>query len=362
MLHEPFASLDELLAPATLSQLTGSSIDSARRLPFVGGHSASGSSFLAVETNGAQGPRFVVKLSSPACDWIVRATADQRGREVLVWERGLLDRLPPEITHPVIACARTCEGWAILMRDVSNQLIPDPMGDSPIPEADHRRYLDALAALHAAFWEHPSLAEPSLGYCSPWSRYTVFSPETAEREAEHPNEVVRWIREGWTALWGAIEPDLAALLRGLLADPAPLCAAMERYPQTLLHGDPRTTNIGITAEASPRVLLLDWHLVGPGVPGVDLAWYLTRMGLLAPMSNETSVACYRADLARRLGSRFEETWWRPQLELSLLGEMLRRGWTHGENIAHHPSAGVRARTRESLLWWSERAWEGARWL
>ena len=110
MRHEPFTSLDALLAPETLSGLVGSPIVSVRRLTFDGGDSASGSSFLAIETNRGQGPRFVVKLSSPACDWIVRGTADLHGREVLVWTTGLLDRLPPEITHPVIACAR--DGWA----------------------------------------------------------------------------------------------------------------------------------------------------------------------------------------------------------------------------------------------------------
>src|SRR5829696_5764161 len=99
MRHEPFASLDALLAPETLSRLVGCPIVSARRLSFSGGDSASGSGFLAIETNGGQGPRFVVKLNSLACDWIVRGTADSHGREVLVWTTGLLDRLPSEITH-----------------------------------------------------------------------------------------------------------------------------------------------------------------------------------------------------------------------------------------------------------------------
>ncbi len=362
MHYEPFASLDELLSPETLSRLTGCAIGEARRLPFVGGHSASGSEFLSVETNSGQGPRLVVKLSSPACDWIVRGTADRCGREVLVWTTGLLDQLPPEITHPVIACARDEESWAILMRDVSDQLIPDSMGVTPFTEADHRRYLDAMAALHAAFWEQSELAEPAIGYCSPWHRYTVFSPATGEREAAHPNETICRIREGWPSFLALIAPDVAALLRRLLADSAPLCAAMARYPQTVLHGDPRPANLGITPGPRPRVVLLDWHLVGPGVPGADLAYYLSRSGLRVSVSNNISIAWYRALLARRLGSRFEEEWWRPQLELSLLGELLRRGWVHGWDIAHSPSASFRARARESLAWWSERAREGARWL
>ena len=103
----------------------------------------------------------MVKLSSPACDWIVRGTADSRGREVLVWSTGLLDRLPPEITHPVIACARDEEGWAILMHDVSDQLIPDPLGASPIMRPTTGA-TSTLAALHADFWGHAEIVNPRL--------------------------------------------------------------------------------------------------------------------------------------------------------------------------------------------------------
>jgi hypothetical protein len=362
MCHEPFASLDELLLPETLSRLVGCPIVSARRLPLAGGDSASGSSFLAIETNSGQGPRFVVKLSSPACDWIVRATEDCRGREILVWTTGLLDRLPPEITHPVIACARDEEGWAILMHDVSDQLIPDSLGVSLITEADHRRYLDALAALHAAFWGQSEIVDPALGYCSPWHRYMVFSPATGEREAAHTNENVRWIREGWPLFLALIAPDVAALLRQLLADPTPLCTAMARYPQTVLHGDPRCANIGIAPSPWPRVVLLDWHFVGPGVPAVDLAWYLASIRSRAPVPNESIISWYRERLAQRLGSRFEEQWWLPQLELSLLGEVVRRGWVLGWFAAHHPNAALREWAGQSVGWWSARAREGAQWL
>ena len=55
MPREPFASLDELLAPETLSELVGSAIGSVRCLPLAGGHSASGSHLLAIEANGGEG-------------------------------------------------------------------------------------------------------------------------------------------------------------------------------------------------------------------------------------------------------------------------------------------------------------------
>ena len=363
MHREPLASLQMMLAPEMLMHVSGERIDSVRCAPFTGGHSASGSSFLSVETNDGRGPRFIVKRSSPASDWIVRATGDELGREVLVWTSGLLDRLPAEIVHPVIACAHDeGGGWAILMRDVSDALILEPLGSSPISRSDHRRYLDALAALHVAFWDDAAAADPALGYCSPAHLYTAFSPETGQREIDHPNEVVSVLREGWDLFWTLVEPDVADLLRQLFEDPGPICAALARYPQTLVHGDPRAANMGIALEPKPRVVLIDWHFVGAATPGVDVAWYLWAFGVRLPVARETTIAWYRDRLAHRLGSCFDASWWQPQMELSLLGQLMRGGWGIAWDAVHDPSAELRAWNRQDISWWSEQARAGARWL
>jgi hypothetical protein len=362
MRHELLASLEVMLAPETLTRVSGEPVESVRCAPFTGGHSASGSSFLTVETNNGRGPRFVVKRSSPQSDWIVRATGDELGREVLIWTSGLLDRLPPEIIHPVIACARDEGGWAILMRDVSDALIPNPQVDLPISRVDHRRYLDALAALHVAFWDQAAMVDPALGYCSPAHLYTALSPETAWREIDHPNEVVRWLREGWDLFWTMVEPDVADLLRQLFENPEPLCAALARYPQTLVHGDPRVANLGIVRDPQPRVVLIDWHFVGPSTPGVDLSWYLWNFGIRLPVTREMTVGWYRDGLAHQLGSRFDETWWQPQMELSLLGQLMRGGWGSALDAVHASSVAVREWNRQDIAWWSEQARAGARWL
>jgi hypothetical protein len=356
------ACLDELLAPETLTRLCLTPIDSVRLTPFTGGHSASGSSFLAVETNAGDGPRFVVKLSSPACDWIVRATADECGREVLVWTHGLLDQLPSEIVHPVVACARDGDGWAILMRDVSADLLFDSMGTTPISRTDHRRYLDALAAMHVAFWESPWATETGRGLTTPWHLYTTLSHESSQREADHPNEVVGMIRRGWELFWEVAEPDVADLVHRLCQDPAPLCAALARYPQTVVHGDPRGANIGIVRKPTPRVILLDWHLVSPSPPGVDVAWYLWALGIQLPVSRETTIAWYRDRLAYRLGDRFADAWWQPQMALSLLGQVLRGIWWHAWAAVEEPDPAYRAWIRQDMTWWCRRAREGAHWL
>jgi hypothetical protein len=367
MRHELCDSLHELIAPETLTVLTGEPIASVCRQPFVGGHSASGSRFVALETNGGRGPRLVVKQTSPEWDWIARATADERGREAVVWAMGLLDRLPPEIVHPVVACAHDGAGWAILMRDVSAALIPESIWTSGerISRADHRRYLDAFAALHATFWrETPATPDLEDALCSPPHLYTSLSPETGRIEANHPNPVVREIREGWELFWPLVEPDVAVLLQGLLRDPAPLCNALARYPQTLVHGDLRSANLGMlrTGRTRPRVVLLDWHFVGRSVPATDLAWYLALFGPLMPETKHASIAWYRECLHRRLGNDFDHTWWQPQLELSLLGLLVRMGWSFGCLLTLPEYAGYHTWAREELAWWSAQARTGARWL
>lgn len=359
--HALLPSLEAMLEPETLSRLVGAPIASVRRAPFLTGHSTSGSRFLAIETNDGRGPRFVVKLVSTEWDWVMRATADGQGREALGWTSGLFGRMPPEIESPIVGCAREGSGWAILMRDVSGALVPggDDLPGAPIGEGDFAAILDALAAFHAAFWEEPEAADPALGYCSPWHHYAVLSLAAGHGAIDRPAPSVWWLRQAWDQLWPLIDPEVATVVRRLMADPAPLVAALARYPQTVVHGDPRLANLGIAGASEPRVIALDWHFLGAGVPGLDLAWFL-GYGFRHPVDADTTIAWYQEGLARRLGSRFEEAWWRPQLELSLLGLLVRLGCLVAWDAVKHPDPGVRAWTRERLAWWSDRAREGIR--
>ena len=243
----------------------------------------------------------------------MRATDDDRGREALAWTSGLLDRLPAEVTHPILACARDVDGWAILMRDVGDALFPphDPYVGTPIALADDDRILDALAALHVAFWEEPEAADPALGFCTPEQRYRSFSPETGRREVGGPDFYPGIIRDGWELLPTLMDPGVADLLIGLAVDPGPLATALACYPQTVVHGDPRPPNLGLQRNgATTPVVLLDWQFLGPGTPGADLTWYLLRRAEPEERSRDRNRLLPRPAAARRL--RFDERWWQPQ--------------------------------------------------
>jgi hypothetical protein len=355
-----FGSVEEMRAPEFLSSLLGAPITDVRSIPFKTVDALSGGNFLAIETNKGQGSRLVLKRFSYDSDWIMRATDDHSGRAVLAWETGLLDRLPGEIVHGYLACARDGSGWAILMGDLSAFLVPP--GEGPIGRADNERFLDAMASLHVAFWERPETVNPTLGFSRLEVDYTCLTPETGRREAGGSDPVPQLLVEGWDVLLTTIEPVIAEALIALARDPAPLCEALRAFPQTVVHADWKLGNLGLMpngrrgsrSEASQRVLLLDWARVLAAPPVVDLAWYLAVNCVRLPVSKEETISSYRRCLESRLGRRLDERHWQAQLDLSLLGSFLQLGWSKALGAARGSSEDVRRREAAELAWWSER--------
>jgi hypothetical protein len=109
-------------------------------------------------------------------------------------------------------------------------------------------------------------------------------------------------------------------------------------------------------------VLIDWQLAGPSTPGSDVAWYLWDLGIRLSISREATIASYRDRLAQRLGSHFDDAWWRPQMELSLLGQLVRGGWANAWDAIRNERAAIREWNRQDLAWWCEQARVGARWL
>ena len=357
MQHVLYHSVDEMLAPETLSQLVGQRIGSVRCAPFErpGVSSGSGGQLLAVETDDGQGPRYVLKRVSLEQDWIMRVTEDDRCRSVALWQHGLLDQVSHAIEHTIIACARDQAGWAMLMRDVSENLVRE----APIRRGDYERVLDALAVLHSTFWGASILADPALGLCDPAQYFTCLSPERLcyEREA---HAFVSDILEGWELLETMVAADVVDVVRSLHRDPGPLCRALARYPQTLVHGDAWRGNLGLMREARVNVILLDWQLATVTSPAVDLANCLMDSPTVA---KERAIAYYRHSLAGQLGRHYDESWWHPQLGLGLLGFFVQRGWVIPMFIEHRSdSEGERDQQRANLAWVAEQVRAAVRWL
>jgi hypothetical protein len=349
--HELFMSPDEMLAPETLSVLLETPITTVESAPFKTADSLSGGSFLTVTTNGGLGPRLVMKRFSYASDWVMRATADHRGRAALVWETGLLDLLPSEIVHGYLASAREGTGWAILMHDMSPFLVPP--GDSPITENDNQYLLRAMSVLHATFWDRAHLVDVNLGFSQLEADYTALTPATGRREAGGDDPVPQLLLKGWDVLLNSVDAVLAGVLSRLADDPSPLCAALRAFPQTVVHADWKLGNLGLISGSPARVLLLDWARVLAAPSVVDLAWYLGVNSARLPVSREETIDFYRRCLESDMGRRFDDRQWQRQIDLSLLGCFLQLGWSKALGAMRGSTDDVRLREAAELTWWCD---------
>jgi hypothetical protein len=363
MPHELFSSLDEMLAPTTLSELEGRPIHYVRCLPFKSEDSLSGNRFLKVITDDSTSSHYIVKRMSIAWDWLMRATGDEHCRSVRLWQAGLLDRLPPTIDHAIVACAKDGEGWAILMHDVGAGLVPYARFSQELNE----QFLTAQAQLHVAFWQAPDLEEPTLGLSTFRQIYTMLSPQTGYREADVPEIIPRQIPEGWELFKTLVSEDVAEIVMGLLEEPQPLCDALDRYPRTLVHGDWRNPNLARLPGAPERTVLLDWQFATAGAPAIDLTRYLAVNSPLLPAGKDEAIEFYRRQLAHGLGDGYDESWWQPQLELGLLGSFLQSGWSFALDATAQwgeldLELGGPDYWRKDLAWWSEQTRRAVKWL
>jgi hypothetical protein len=279
-------------------------------------------------------------------DWIARVTGDLSCRPLVLWRAGILDALPACLDHAVVGVAAGLDrhGWgaALLMRDVTEWLVPE--GDTPLPLAQHRRFLDHMAALHAAFWGF----EDTAGLTPPSHRYLAFGPGLWETEAALGTRlgVPRLARRGWSRFREAA-PRAARVVLPLLAAPWPLVEALEATPATFIHGDWKAGNLG--AGPDGRTILLDWAFAGRGAACAELTWYLALNAARLPEPYEVAIAAYRGSLE---GHGVDTaSWWERQLGLALLGALVQFGW----DKALHGTA-------SDLAWWEERALEGVGWL
>jgi hypothetical protein len=305
---------------------------------------ADGKSGALLESVVLDGEPYVVKVFDVERDWLLRASGDAGCRAVALWEHGLYDAVPATVDHTVVGAAREpgSRRAALLMRDVSPWLVPE---DAPVALADHRAYLDAMAAVHAAFWGW----RDDLGLIPMSTRYLLLSPLVPATEAAYGvdplDDVPAMVGPAWAAFATAVPPDVATLVAALLADPWPLVEALAATPWTFLPGDWKYGNMGRHPDG--RTILLDWDRPGAGPATFDLTWYLAVNTDRLPEPKEAAADAYRASLE----SYGVDTgaWWDRQYALALLGAYVQLGWSKTGQPGE-------------LAWWSARARDAIRWM
>ena len=407
MQHTLLANLDELLSPETLSRLTGVDVVAVERSPLSAGFAHSGSGLEIIQcrvadgpaggdrtANSGPGPRLVLKRVAAEWDWLMRVTEDHHCRSVGLWTHGLFDRLPAQCEPPVLACSRDgsdesggrkhsgeahpdeAHGWALLMQDYGESI----MTNRPFSIEENRLFLSAAATLHAEFLGDPTPTAEGLGLCRLEHVYGMFSPATARAEIAlgHKGEIPSRILEGWELAHEVMPPDVMKVVAPLVEDPAPLCAALRCFPQTLVHGDFRHSNLaaprsvpgpsGTTGDL--RLVLLDWQLAAHAPPAVELGRYLGANSPLLPESKDACLEYYReqffaaAAAGKSALDRSESDvrdWWDAQQDLGLLGGFVQDGWAIVLKATHwHVGADAREHWKADLDWWTEQVRRGAR--
>src|SRR5205823_271372 len=154
------ASLDALADPEVLGAVLGP-VETVERSPLTGvGFSGSRHERLEALLRSGERRRLVLKRTTLAADWTAYRSGDLRGCEAALFEEPALAGIWDVFACPYLAYAAEAGEVGLLMDDLSPCLLPDV--DEPIAEAEEDALLEALARLHARYWESAEARPPWL--------------------------------------------------------------------------------------------------------------------------------------------------------------------------------------------------------
>ena len=308
----------------------------------------SGATLTMLERDGR---RFILKRTSWATDWIVRATLDHALREaVLAASPGAF--VPP-LAAAHLGAAADGPAAAILMPDLGDWLIPWGGDGSPaIDGVTLDRVLAAMAGIHVGAWAPGGEAGLGFPWCPVRERLLLLSRPAAERY----RAAGLWVGERFLGGWDAFDRRASSaardLVNGLSVDPAPLLDALARLPVTGLHGDLKLANLALLPD--DRVAAIDWQMAARAPVALELGWFLVANVAQLPEPPDRITERYRAALVAAGGATLVGDW-DLQRDLALIVGLLLRGWRKGLDA----EAGLALPTGETatadLAWWSAEA-------
>jgi hypothetical protein len=311
--------------------------------------------------------RFVLKRTSARLDWIVRATHDTDLREA--WFANALASTGPasawiRMTSPYLGAAADGDGAAILMPDLSDELIAwERPGPEPgVPTSLLVSVLTTAARLHFIGRRLP--AQGTVPWCPLPERILLLSRPAAERYRADGNPVGERFLAGWDAFARQAPAAARGLVERLTDDPRPLLAALGELPSTMLHGDLKLSNV---ASMPDGIAFIDWQMATFAPIAVELGWFLVSNVALLPEGPEAILERYRGLVESvaaghgfgdaRLDPGLGE--WDAQVDLAILVGLLLRGWRKGLDAEAELNLPTGLSAADDLAWWSQRALEAA---
>lgn len=310
----------------------GSILEAAReRRPFAGEGGRTGAAFERVIL--ADGRPVIVKHVKPD-DWMMVVSG---GENYLyrAWDAGVVARIPDVIDHAMLAIERYDDGgFAVVMRDVSETVLAE---GRVLSRDENRRVLGAMDAMYREFWD-----EQPPG-CTLSDHFAIFSPKSVSELGHVDTPIPGLMTRGWDMFGDVAPADVTAAMRSLQDDPQPILRELAKHPSTLIHGDLRLHNLGLSDD---RVVLLDWELVGPAPPTVEFGWYL--------IISASRIAATREQVIEDFIEISEERCDPMSLELGMISALLFLGWNKAIDILEHADPAIRAQERADLDWWIAR--------
>jgi hypothetical protein len=288
----------------------------------------------------ADGRRVVVKRLDPASDLVMALTGDTRGRELDLFDAGVLDRLPPGVAHALLGGWRESSGTVLVMRDLGGSVL------TWADRLDRGRWLfvvDRVARLHRAFLDGP----PAAGLTPLRAQLGLFAPDRLRPHAGDANPLPRLALRGWELFTGTAAPDVASAVLALLDDLTPLVDALARRPCTLVHGDLATVNMALEGDG---LVLLDWAMPAAAPGALDVARFVAGCASVVDGGSREQLL---ADYREAAGEAYDAE----AMRLALLGGLVWLGWNKALDAAEHPDPAVRAREAADLAWWVTRGRE-----
>jgi hypothetical protein len=223
------------------------------------------------------------------------------------------------------------------MRDARGDLLPPRV---PVSRDTARALLIRLAAIHDA-----SEGQSGEGLCPIGARYAMFAPAfhvPAGAPGAHP--LADRIAQGWDLFAQHVDQDTAAAVFAVHRDPGRLGRRLARFSPTLLHGDAKLENLGLSADG---LVAIDWgDLTGFGPREVDVAWFALKGAPRIGCAPDELFADYEAAAGRPMAPE--------ALDLACVGSLAQMGFRFAAGaFASGPEPPEVAAAQ--LAWWTERA-------
>ena len=345
-----FDSVEDMLSRETLSDVLKQQVNYVKRELIDVENSNSGNELYFVTVDD---DRFAMKYLDLSQDWISVVSEDHLCRSVTTWQYGILDKISPYIKHEIIAGCHDGDNFALLMKDLSDDLLTSPI----LPTQMHL-LLDAQAAMHATFWEENYLTTPALGLAKIDKLMTLCWYDSCF-QYRHDIPVVDLSIKGWDILLTLVDKDVREALESIAVDTQPVLDSLAKYPRTLIHADYRLANLALQKDTG-QVIAFDWQMASYAPATVGLCWFIMSADIME--FQDSAAEYYRQQLLSRLGDRFDQSLWQPMYDLGCLVEILRKGNLYAFLSTSHPEEGRKALMKKAVQKYNHFVRKSLQWL